>query len=135
METTMPRASSLGDLEKAVLETLSSSTEALSVREIQTRLEWTEELAYTTVLTVLDRLHGKKLVSREKRSRSFYYQPLLTADEWRGRQAGRLIAGRDDPPNRAVLVAFLESAAEAAPEVLGELTALLEERKKAKRKR
>jgi predicted transcriptional regulator len=131
----MPRESSLGDLEKSVLETLSSSAEPLSVREIQMKLEWPDELAYTTVLTVLDRLHGKKLVSREKRNRSFYYQPLLTADEWRGRRAAKLIAGRDDPPNRAVLVAFLDSAAESAPEVLGELTALLEERRKAKRKR
>jgi predicted transcriptional regulator len=131
----MPRESSLGALEKAVLQTLSRGTEALSVRDIQAQLEWPEELAYTTVLTVLDRLHGKRLVEREKRNRSFYYQPILTADEWRGQRAAKLIAGSDSPPNRAVLVAFLDSAAEAAPEVLTELSALLEERRKLKRKR
>lgn len=131
----MPRERSLGALERAVLDTVSKGAEPLSVRDIHARLEWPEELAYTTVLTVLDRLHEKDLVRRAKRSRAFFYEPVLTADEWRGQRAASLIAGDDSPPNRAVLVAFLDSAAETAPEVLSELSRLLEERRRAQRKR
>lgn len=128
-------AESLGALEKAVLEALSKSSEALSVREVHARLKRPAELAYTTVLTVLDRLHDKGIVRREKRNRAFYYEPVVTADEWRGHTAAKLIAGRNAPPNRAVLVAFLDVAERASPEVLSELSALLEERRRAKRKR
>lgn|SRR5688572_2366262 len=130
----MALAESLGALEKAVLEALSRSSEPLSVRDVHARLKSPAELAYTTVLTVLDRLHDKGLVRREKRSRAFYYEPLLTADEWRGQSAARLLAGRDAPPSRAVLVAFLDGAERAAPEVLLELSALLEERRRTKKK-
>jgi predicted transcriptional regulator len=126
---------SLGALEKAVLEALSRGSGPLSVREIHAGLKRPAELAYTTVLTVLDRLHDKGVVRREKRSRAFYYEPVLTADEWRGQSAAKLLAGRDAPPSRAVLVAFLDGAERAAPEVLSELSALLEERRRPKRRR
>jgi predicted transcriptional regulator len=131
----MPREKSLGALERAVLHALSKAPEALSVRDIQARLEWPEELAYTTVLTVLDRLHEKAVVRREKRNRAFYYEAVMTTDEWRGQRAATLIAGDDAPPNRAVLMAFLDMAAETAPEVLSELSRLLEERRRSNRKR
>jgi predicted transcriptional regulator len=128
-------AESLGSLESTVLDALSRAGEPLSVREVQARLDRKAELAYTTVLTVLDRLHEKDLVRREKRGRAFYYEPLLTSEQWRGQHAARLLAGRSCPPNRAVLMAFLDGAERVSPEVLGELSALLEERRRSKKKR
>jgi predicted transcriptional regulator len=128
-------AESLGALESSVLEALSRAGEPLSVRDVQQRLEREVELAYTTVLTVLDRLHEKGLVRREKQRRAFFYEPVVTADQWRGQRAARLIAGSDAPPSRAVLMAFLDNTERAAPEVLNELSALLEERRRARKKR
>lgn len=40
-----------------------------------------DELAYTTVMTVLGRLHGKGVLDREKQGRSYRYVPSLTEAE------------------------------------------------------
>src|SRR5688500_8623715 len=126
-------AESLGSLERTVLDALSRATDPLSVREVHGRLS-KMDLAYTTVLTVLDRLHEKGVVRREKRGRAFYYDPVVTAEEWRGQRAAALLAGRDSPPSRAVLMAFLDGTARASPDVLDDLAALLRERKRARNK-
>ena len=126
---------SLGALESTVLEALSRAGEPLSVREVQAKLQRHAELAYTTVLTVLDRLHEKQLVCRQKRGRAFYYEPLVTSEEWRGQRAAKLLASRDAPPSRAVLMAFLDGAESLAPDVLNELSALLDERRRTRKKR
>ena len=108
---------------------------AASGREVCDALSAEKPVAYTTVLTVLDRLHEKQLVCRQKRGRAFYYEPLVTPEEWRGQRAAKLLAGRDAPPSRAVLMAFLDGAERVAPEVLNELSALLDERRRTRKKR
>jgi predicted transcriptional regulator len=53
---------------------LLDSKQPLSVGEVQEKLKKSgRTLAYTTVMTVLVRLHGKKLVSRHKIGRQFLY--------------------------------------------------------------
>jgi hypothetical protein len=60
MSTLGPRASTdkLGELETSVLEVLWAAKAPQSVREVHAALERRRPLAYTTILTVLDRLHG-----------------------------------------------------------------------------
>lgn len=63
----------VGPLEMEVLGVLNSGGEQ-SVSDIQTLLKKAgNDLAYTTVMTVLVRLHNKGLVSRRKESRYFLY--------------------------------------------------------------
>ena len=103
-----------------------------TVREITAAInERGESLAYTTVLTVLDRLHDKGLVAREKDGKAFSYWPSLTREAYLGEQAARLLTEMEVPVHRDVLMAFLDSAEHADPAVLDELSALI----KAKRKR
>jgi predicted transcriptional regulator len=127
-------AESLGSLERMVLDALSRATEPLSVREVHALLS-KMRLAYTTVLTVLDRLHEKTVVRREKRGRAFYYAPVVTSEQWRGQRAAELLSGRDSPPTRAVLMAFLDGTERASPDLLEDLAALLKERQRAGKKR
>lgn len=69
----MTDAHELGPLEIRVLEQLASD-EARSVNDVQQRLqEAGQELAYTTVMTVLGRLHQKRVVSRRKDGKRFLY--------------------------------------------------------------
>lgn len=82
------RKAQFGELERAILEVLWGSAqqpreahEALSVREVQAELATTREIAYTTVMTVLDRLVGKSLVEREKISRAFHYRAVHSRHE------------------------------------------------------
>ncbi len=60
--------------------------EPSSVRDVHTELAIHRDLAYTTVMTVLDRLAKKSLVSRVRQGRQWLYSPAqsrvdLMADE------------------------------------------------------
>ncbi|MDV8058389.1 MULTISPECIES: BlaI/MecI/CopY family transcriptional regulator [unclassified Rhodococcus (in: high G+C Gram-positive bacteria)] len=72
----MRRAS--GQLEESILELLGEHTE-LSVAQAREHLD--SDLAHTTVMTALVRLHGKGLVDRERRGRSFVYTLNAPVDE------------------------------------------------------
>jgi predicted transcriptional regulator len=79
----------LGHLETAVLEALWSSGES-SVRDLSAQLD--RPLAYTTVMTTLDRLFKKGLLLRRKVDRAFLYAPRLTRSEWEQRRTAELVA-------------------------------------------
>jgi len=65
-----------GDLEAVVMEHLWSTGEPLTVREVLERIDREPPLAYTTVLTVMDNLHRKGFLTREREGRAFRYQPV-----------------------------------------------------------
>ncbi|RCK70310.1 BlaI/MecI/CopY family transcriptional regulator [Desertihabitans brevis] len=70
----------LGELERAVMEQLWAADSPLSVREVHQALGSERELAYTTVMTVLDRLAKKDVVSRERVGRAWMYRPTSTRE-------------------------------------------------------
>src|SRR2546423_1265689 len=65
-----------GELEVRVLEVLFEMKRA-SAREVHERIGVPAGLAYTTIGTVLDRLHAKGLVHRSLVRRAFVYQPAV----------------------------------------------------------
>jgi len=50
----------------------------LSVSEVQRKLKPTADLAYTTVMTILDQMFKKGLVSRVKKGKRYYYNPSFS---------------------------------------------------------
>ena len=50
-------------------------------------------LAYTTVMTTLDRLYKKGLLERRKLERAFVYSPRLSRSDWERKRAGEFLAG------------------------------------------
>src|SRR5436305_2647507 len=85
-----PTPQPLGPLEVSVIEALWTSG-AGNVREVIDRLG--RPLAYTTVMTTLDRLYKKGLLSRRKAERAFVYSAALTREEWERKRAGDFVAG------------------------------------------
>lgn len=78
----------LGDLERAVMDVLWSTSDALTANTLRDRLisqESTDahrkKLAATTVLTVLSRLEGKGFVSRDRAQRPHLYYAVTTRAE------------------------------------------------------
>jgi predicted transcriptional regulator len=71
----------LGDLEREVMTQLWEATGQLTVRQVHDRLSRDRDLAYTTVMTVLDRLAKKGVVVREKADRAYLYAPAQTREE------------------------------------------------------
>jgi predicted transcriptional regulator len=120
---------SLGELETSVLEVLWLAGEPKSVRDVHQALGPKRNLAYTTVLTVLDRLHDKHLVIRRRAGKAFLYEPRLTREEFLGERAARVLAEGRGTPSRSLVMAFLDSAERASPQLVAELEALIAERR------
>ncbi|MBL7625429.1 BlaI/MecI/CopY family transcriptional regulator [Frankia sp. AgB1.8] len=64
----------LGDLERSVMDVLWDSVGWLTAREVAARLHHERDLAYTTVLTVLERLERKGFVQRQRAARAHRYK-------------------------------------------------------------
>ena len=71
----------LGELERAVMDVLWDRGAPATVREVADALA-ARELAYTTVMTVLDRLAGKGMVERERAGRAWSYRPAAPRAEY-----------------------------------------------------
>ncbi|MFD3811055.1 BlaI/MecI/CopY family transcriptional regulator [Rhodococcus sp. NPDC058639] len=71
----------LGELERAVMDHLWSSTEPQTVRQVHEALSTRRNLAYTTVMTVLQRLAKKNLVVQQRDDRAHRYMPVHGRDE------------------------------------------------------
>ena len=124
---------SLGELETAVLSTLWEADGPLPVRAVVGRLGRRPALAYTTVLTVLDRLHHKALVTREKDGKAFLYRPAMSREAWLGEQAAHVLTASPDALSAGVLMAFLDSAERTDPGVVARLSQLIAARRRGRR--
>jgi predicted transcriptional regulator len=103
-----------GELEAAVLTVLQTAGSPLSPAEVRDQLSG--DLAYTTVVTILSRLHAKGVLDRRKAGRAFVYQPV--ADE-PGLAARRLAQMLDAEPDReAVLARFVSGLSGKDEELL-----------------
>jgi predicted transcriptional regulator len=97
-----------GELEAAILAALQEAGEPLSAGQVRDRLG--TELAYTTVVTILSRLHDKGVLTRHKAGRSYAYAPV--ADE-PGLAARRMVRVLDAEADReAVLARFVSGLSE-----------------------
>ncbi|MGA8220533.1 MAG: BlaI/MecI/CopY family transcriptional regulator [Candidatus Acidiferrales bacterium] len=113
--------STLGPLELNVMEILWKRGEC-DVHSVVEKLD--RPLAYTTVMTTLDRLFKKGLLDRRKLHRSFVYQPKLSRAEWEQKRAGELVAGflaGPEPSRELLLSCFLDVVGEHDAALLDEL--------------
>lgn len=83
-----------------------------NVQAVRDSLAPQKPLAYTTVMTMLDRLVRKEVVSRRKVGRSFVYTPLATRDWVRQKAVQELLEALFDG-SRDQLLAYLRGALEA----------------------
>lgn len=71
----------LGELERAVMERLWASSTPLTVRQVHEELAADRDLAYTTVMTVLQRLARKRLVIQRREDRAHRYSPAQPRED------------------------------------------------------
>jgi predicted transcriptional regulator len=123
-------AAPLGRLELSVMEIVWSRGES-SVRDVVALLQ--RPLAYTTVMTTLDRLFKKNLLDRRKTERAFRYSARFSRDDWERKRADNLLAGflGGSQPSRDLLISCLVEAVGQYDEALLDE---LERKIKAKRK-
>jgi predicted transcriptional regulator len=79
-----------------------------NVRDVREALTRSRNLAYTTVMTILDRLTRKGGVERRKVGRAFVYSPLLSRDVLRRLAVRELVEAFFDG-NEDLLAAYLKT--------------------------
>ena len=99
----------LGELETTVMDVLWRVANPCSVRDVLTEINHSRTLAYTTVMTVLDNLHRKGWVQRERSGRAYLYRPVEAREEAAARALRDVLASTGDPDG--VLLHFARAAA------------------------
>lgn len=124
-----PTPQGLGPLELAVMEIVWEREEC-AVRDVMDRL--TRPLAYTTVMTTLDRLYKKNLLTRRRGERAFFYSARLSRPEWEQKRAGAFMAGllTAQDPGREMLISCLVDAVGHDERLLDELEKKIRQRRK-----
>jgi predicted transcriptional regulator len=90
-------AQGFGELEAAVMDLLWSRDEPATVREVLTGLQPARQLAYTTVMTVMDNLFKKGWLTREPLpNRAYRYRPALTREAYVAQRMRQALNGSDD---------------------------------------
>src|SRR6516162_8403509 len=99
----------LGPLEVSVMEVVWQFGTS-NVRDVVQHLD--RELAYTTVMTTMDRLYKKGLLDRVKCDRAFLYSARVSKHEWERQRTDDLLAGflAGTEPSRELLLSCLVDA-------------------------
>ena len=111
-----------GELEALVLAALRSSDRPVTAGLVQERLGG--DLAYTTVITILTRLHAKGAVSRERAGRSFEWTAVADQAGLAALRMRKVLDGERD--REAVLTRFVTGLSATEEQLLRELLAQAE---------
>lgn len=117
----------LGDLERVVMDVVWAADQRgegpLTVRQVHESVGAQRELAYTTVMTVLDRLAKKGLLQQQRDGRAYRYRPLATREELTASALRNALGGLDRGDRQAAMMHFM---ADATPDELEDLRAALD---------
>jgi BlaI family penicillinase repressor len=123
-------AAGLGALEQQVMDRIWSAGE-VSVRDVYESFDGS--LAYTTLMTTLDRLFKKGLLERRKEGRAYLYTAVATREELTREAAAdvvRSILGDDPSAAQPVLSTLVEAVGQRDVELLDELGRLIEKKRR-----
>jgi predicted transcriptional regulator len=123
--------SRLGALEREVMAVVWSAGE-INVREACARLD--SSVAYTTVMTTMDRLFKKRLLARRKVGRAFLYSATATRDEMEGAVATELVQSllqRHVGEPLPLLSSLVDAVSDRDRALLDDLERLIREKRRA----
>lgn len=124
-----------GPLEIRVLEALWAHAAPAAVRDLQPSFPG---MAYTTLMTTLDRLFRKGVLARQKVGRAFRYQPHMSKDQLQSRLATTVLATLlpgEGVDARPMLSMFVDAVSERNVGLLAELEALVQARRETLKNR
>lgn len=118
-----------GPLELRVLQALWRHAGPATVRDLHGDFS---AIAYTTLMTTLDRLHRKGVLDRQKEGRAFAYWPRCSRDELRSELAQATLADLLQPGEsslRPIISMFVDAVSARDVALLDELEALVREKR------
>lgn len=99
-------------------------------KEVWVEIKTLRKAALTTVLTVIDRLSRKGLVSKCKGESLLIYRPLIAKEEYTKETAGKMLKDYMSLSNSALVASFVDALDELQDGELEKLSALIEKKKK-----
>jgi predicted transcriptional regulator len=127
-----PVLEQLGSLESELMGRIWARGE-ISVRDLY--LELSSRLAYTTVMTTLDRLYKKGLLDRRKVGKAYFYTARLTESEYQQGVTCHLLGMvLHDSDAHAVLSSFVDKISETDRQMLDRLEQLVKAKRRALRR-
>ena len=114
----------LGPLEHDVMDVL-WATGGATGKEVLAEISRARKIAITTVLTVLERLTGKGLVTKAKGESFYVFTPVHTKDEFAGMVSEEVLKGVIDLSSGSAIASFVDILAEKDPEELDRLSRLI----------
>jgi predicted transcriptional regulator len=115
----------LGDLEARIMRVIWSLVKPSTARRVHARVIDEHDVALLTVITVLNKLVAKGLLTRAKRDDVYHYQARLTEAEFRALASQRVVTGILSLGPQAVAASLVDALAEHDPEQLTELGRLI----------
>lgn len=120
----------LGDLEARVMRAVWELGRPVPARVVHARVRREHTVAPLTVITVLNKLVAKGLLSRAKRGGLLHYKARLTEDVFLARASRRVVEGILALGPQAVTASLVDVLAERDPDQLAELGKLIRRRLK-----
>jgi predicted transcriptional regulator len=111
-----PGLREFGELESAIMDVMWTAARPYLVREVRERLCYNRPVAYTTVMTVMNILYGKGVLSREKHGRAWRYWPVESREEHDARLMAEVL--RSGGNQQATMLRFVEQASDEEIETL-----------------
>lgn len=113
------KTSGLGELELAIMNCIWKKRGPVTVPEVHEHLLKKRDLAYTSTMTVMSRLHEKGLLHRNEEQRPYSYWPSLGRDDY---YAELMVGVLSDLGNRkAALARFVDRISPKDAETLKDL--------------
>jgi predicted transcriptional regulator len=104
-----------------------------SVRDVHCALGKPEGPVYTTIGKVIDRLHGKGLIQRERHGQAFIYSARIPRKEVERARAQNAISRLLGPAPHAVMAALVDAVDAVDPKLLAELERAVAAHRRSKR--
>jgi predicted transcriptional regulator len=125
------RLAALGPLERRVMEHFWANRGPATVRDVRAKVG--SGLAYTTLMTTLDRLHKKGFLDRRREGRTFVYTARQSRGEFHGGVLRRLLDGALGTGASAapVLSSLVDTVGEVDRALLDELGELVRRKQRS----
>jgi predicted transcriptional regulator len=120
----------LGDLEARVMDAIWSLGRPVPARVVHERVVEEHDVAPLTVITVLNKLVTKGLLTRAKQDELYHYRARFTRDEFMAHVSRRAVEGILSLGPDAVAASLVDVLAERDPERLAELERLIRRRRR-----
>ena len=121
----------LHDLEAEIMDVVwSRGLRDFAVSDVHETLERRREIAYTTVMTTLVRLHEKGVLERRRDGKRYLYTPRYTREEFVQATVREVLESLGSAAGRDALALLVETASTADEEALDELERMIRRRRR-----